>query len=189
MYDLRRSILACGLLLAFVGILSGPAAATGTKASTGSTSAGAKATAHWRHSVRMWRVETWHWERVMGVRLIPSHSRRAIASARLVRLRRLAGLWRRREHRAWRHAHHPPLLAGWMCIHHYEGAWNDAGGPYWGGLQMDLSFQQRYGGWLLRTKGTADRWTPIEQIWVAVHAWRSRGFSPWPNTARDCGLL
>jgi hypothetical protein len=29
----------------------------------------------------------------------------------------------------------------------------------------------------------------MEQIWVAVRAWRTRGFSPWPNTARDCGLL
>ena len=53
---------------------------------------------------------------------------------------------------------------------------------------MDLSFQEEYGGWLLRTKGTADRWTPLEQIWVAVRAWRSRGFSPWPTTARECGL-
>ena len=33
---------------------------------------------------------------------------------------------------------------------------------------MDLSFQQTYGGWLLRHKGTADHWSPLEQIWVAV---------------------
>jgi hypothetical protein len=43
---------------------------------------------------------------------------------------------------------------------------------------------------LLRRKGTADHWTPLEQIWVAEHAYRSgRGFYPWPNTARDCGLI
>jgi hypothetical protein len=53
---------------------------------------------------------------------------------------------------------------------------------------MDLSFQERYGGWLLRHKGTADHWSPLEQIWVAVRAARVRGFSPWPNTARYCGL-
>ena len=54
---------------------------------------------------------------------------------------------------------------------------------------MDLSFQQAYGGWLFRTKGTADHWTPLEQIWTAVRAARVRGFYPWPNTARFCGLL
>jgi hypothetical protein len=65
-----------------------------------------------------------------------------------------------------------------MCIHQYEGSWTDSGGPYWGGLQMDLGFQATYG-----------HWSPLEQIWVAVRAARSRGFSPWPNTARYCGML
>lgn len=188
-YDLRRSILACGLLLAFVGIFSGLAAAAGTTASTSSAQAGTKAVAYWRHRAHMWRVETWHWERVMGVPLIPARARRALETTATVRLRRVSRLWRGREHRAWKRAHHPPLYSGWLCIHHYEGAWNDSGAPYWGGLQMDLSFQQEYGRWLLATKGTANRWTPLEQIWVAVRAWRTRGFSPWPNTARDCGLL
>ena len=74
-----------------------------------------------------------------------------------------------------------------MCIHRYEGAWSDDGSPYYGGLQMDIGFQQHYGGMLLRTKGTADNWTPLEQMWVAERAYRSgRGFYPWPNTARYC---
>ena len=81
------------------------------------------------------------------------------------------------------------LSAAFECIHHYEGAWNDVGGPYWGGLQMNITFQERYGGWLYRTKGTADHWTPLEQIWVAEKALQSRGFWPWPNTARMCGLI
>jgi len=84
---------------------------------------------------------------------------------------------------------HPPHMSDWMCIHHYEGSWQDSGGPYWGGLQMSQSFQQHYGGWLYRTKGTADHWTPLEQIWTAERALRTRGFWPWPNTARVCGLL
>ena len=186
--NLRRSILACGLLLAFAGISTGLAAAAG-KASTSTGHARARTVAYWNHRLRMWRRETWHWQRVMGIPLTPGHARRALASTAVARVHGLSGLWHRREHRAWRHAHHPPELAGWMCIHHYEGAWNDTGGPYYGGLQMDLSFQETYGHWLFRTKGTADRWTPIEQIWVAVHAWHSRGFSPWPSTARACGLL
>ena len=55
---------------------------------------------------------------------------------------------------------------------------------------MDIGFQQRYGADLLREKGTADNWTPVEQMWVAERAYRAgRGFYPWPNTARYCGLM
>jgi hypothetical protein len=104
-------------------------------------------------------------------------------------LRLLARVWRHREAAVRQRATHPPELRGWLCIHRYEGNWRDAGAPYWGGLQMDLPFQATYGGWLLRHKGTADHWSPLEQIWVAVRASRSRGFSPWPNTARYCGML
>jgi hypothetical protein len=104
----------------------------------------------------------------------------------------------------------PPSLSAWMCIHsgikggrwsrslrylgggykvsNGEGSWTDPGSPYWGGLQMDLTFQRTYGGWLLKNKGTADHWTPLEQIWAAVRAYRTRGFGPWPVTGHDCGL-
>lgn len=84
----------------------------------------------------------------------------------------------------------PPHYRAWKCIHKYEGAWNDPNPPYWGGLQMDMSFQRAYGAALLRRKGTADHWTPLEQMWVAEKAYRSgRGFYPWPTTARICGLI
>jgi hypothetical protein len=84
----------------------------------------------------------------------------------------------------------PPHMRQWLCIHRYEGAWTDRGDPYWGGLQMDRGFMRTYGPHLLRRKGTADRWTPLEQMWVAEKAYRSgRGFYPWPNTARACGLV
>jgi len=83
----------------------------------------------------------------------------------------------------------PPHKAQWLCIHRYEGSWTDPGSPYWGGLQMDWGFMSTYGHDLLRRKGTADHWTPHEQMWVAERAWRTRGFYPWPNTARYCGLI
>ena len=55
---------------------------------------------------------------------------------------------------------------------------------------MNIAFQRQYGGHLLQRKGTADRWSPVEQMWVAERAYRSgRGFYPWPNTARSCGLI
>lgn len=85
--------------------------------------------------------------------------------------------------------HDPPHKTQWLCIHRYEGSWQDGGSPYYGGLQMDWDFMWRHGRWLLRHLGTADHWTPHQQMWVAERAWRSRGFWPWPNTARFCGLL
>ena len=83
----------------------------------------------------------------------------------------------------------PPHKAQWLCIHGYEGSWTDPNAPYYGGLQMDWGFMNTYGHELLVRKGTADHWTPHEQMWVAERAWRTRGFGPWPNTARYCGLL
>jgi hypothetical protein len=99
------------------------------------------------------------------------------------------------------------VIHGLICIHHYEGAWNDAtGNGFWGGLQMDRSFQQSYGYKTVTVKlygrvikrikvrftdlwGTADHWPIKAQLDAGVNAYRSRGWYPWPNTARYCGLM
>jgi hypothetical protein len=84
----------------------------------------------------------------------------------------------------------PPHYQQWLCIHGGEGAWDsNTGNGYYGGLQMDYSFMRTYGPALLQKKGPAHNWTPLEQMWVAERAWRDRGFYPWPNTARYCGLI
>jgi hypothetical protein len=84
----------------------------------------------------------------------------------------------------------PPHKSAWQCIHRYEASWSDTGDPYWGGLQMDWDFMRKYGSYLLRLKGPASNWSPVEQMWVAEEALRrGRGFYPWPNTARFCGLI
>jgi hypothetical protein len=140
----------------------------------------------WRRHIRRFRADTRHWQTVIRGR--PPGVSRTLAARSGARLHQMARRWQRRAHRAWYRAKHPPLMRDWLCIHRYEGSWTDSGSPYWGGLQMDLSFQQTYGSWLLRHKGTADHWSPLEQIWVAVRASHSRGFSPWPNTARYCGV-
>ena len=82
------------------------------------------------------------------------------------------------------------LMAGFACIHRYEGAWSaNTGNGYFGGLQMDLTFQRSYGPDYLRAWGTADNWPPSVQVAVAIRAYLSgRGYGPWPNTARLCGL-
>jgi len=84
-----------------------------------------------------------------------------------------------------------PLLSAFLCIHHYEGAWDaNTGNGYYGGLQEDRRFQSQYGPEFVRRWGTADNWPVWAQFLSALRAYRSgRGFYPWPNTARACGLI
>jgi hypothetical protein len=131
-----------------------------------------------------YRHETWRWQRVMGhpvtrdLRSPPAEPGQKIAA------------WKRVAVRTRKRALNPPHKRQWLCIHHHEGSWRDPNAPYYGGLQMDLSFQRAYAPGLLRRKGTADHWTPLEQMWAAERDHRSgRGFYPWPNTARYCGLI
>ena len=139
--------------------------------------------------IHRYRGVTWHWQGLMGVRRTPS-SRAAETDPSHSFKVWVRNLWKRRALRAQRMAAHPPHRAGWLCIHRFEGAWSDPNPPYYGGLQMDLGFQRTYGPELLRHKGTANNWTPLEQMWVAERAHRSgRGYYPWPNTARYCGLI
>jgi hypothetical protein len=141
-----------------------------------------------RDHIDQYRRVTWKWQRLMGRRPTPAyrHERWAGEAYRTW----LRNLWRKRARRAWRRAMNPPHETAWRCIKRYEAAWTDDSAPYYGGLQMDISFQRAYGSALLRRKGTADNWTPVEQMWVAERALRAgRGFYPWPNTARACGLI
>jgi hypothetical protein len=131
---------------------------------------------------------TWHWQGVMGVPQTHTAGR-VLAEMNVPDLRQAVRLWLHRAHAAQLRAQNPPHLRQWLCIHHYEGSWTDSGAPYYGGLQMNLGFQRTYGPWLYLHKGTADHWTPLEQIWTAENAFKSRGFWPWPNTARFCGLI
>jgi hypothetical protein len=138
-----------------------------------------------------YRRETRRWRFVMG---LPAprgqHAPRELAQVGPDYRHWVLKLWKRRALSARERATNPPRLRSWLCIHRYEGRWDDPHAPYYGGLQMDLSFQRSYGAHLLQRKGTADNWTPLEQIWVAERAYRSgRGFYPWPNTARMCGLI
>jgi hypothetical protein len=123
------------------------------------------------------------WQSVMGSR------QRATLKAPLSTVRALR-FWRGQARSVTRLAAHPPHKQGWLCIHRYEGRWSDNGDPYWGGLQMDRGFMSTYAPRVLLRRGWADRWTPLQQMWVAERAHRSgRGYWPWPNTARFCGLL
>lgn len=87
------------------------------------------------------------------------------------------------------------LYEKWRCIHEHEGAWNaNTGNGYYGGLQMDYGFQSAYGSEFIARWGTADRWPVWVQITAAERSYHGyggyggRGFGPWPNTSRMCGL-
>jgi len=145
-------------------------------------------------AIAEFRIDTWRWQSLMKKPRTPTHftERRTTDTAYL---RWMRGLWQRRAERAERQAENPPHRAQWLCIHRYErdpaqGWRTHTGNGYYGGLQMDIHFQRAYGPELLRRKGTANRWTAVEQMWVAERAHGSgRGFYPWPNTARYCGLI
>jgi hypothetical protein len=138
-------------------------------------------------------------------RIYPGKVTRAFASARGRDARSTLRLWQQRGAKATldvaRHGpvspeiRHPAIPAwleqGLLCIHRYEGAWtSNTGNGYYGGLQMDLAFQRLYGGEFLTRFGTADAWPSWAQLEAAGRAYASgRGFSPWPNTARACGLV
>ena len=128
-------------------------------ATTKTTSA---AFAYYGGEIARFQKQTWHWQHVMGVRLTPGGRRLTGLSAQSAR--RTADVWKTRSDAAHRRAMRPPHLREFLCIHRYEGSWTDGGDPYWGGLQMDRTFQRLYGAYLFRTKGTADRWSPIEQV-------------------------
>ncbi len=133
-------------------------------------------------------------------RIYPGRVTRRFASATAGNGRETLRLWQARSALAAAavalHGASRPPIPGFLgdafaCIHHFEGAWtSNTGNGYYGGLQMDLTFQSLYGGEFVRRWGTADNWPAWAQLQTAVRAYESgRGFGPWPNTARACGLI
>lgn len=104
------------------------------------------------------------------------------ANARGRTIRRLQAAQRRDA------AHFFAWLRGAECVHSKEGAWDDPHPPYWGGMQADMDFQRAYGRPYLERWGTADRWPVWAQLHMAYNGWLVRGWQPWPNTSRLCGL-
>jgi hypothetical protein len=133
------------------------------------------------------------------------HPRKAHLSWKRTQVRRELSWWVRTDRLTRKLARVPlsrriPRWSQWQCIAHYESMkiWSmsptsepSSGGAYWGGLQMDVSFQHTYGEDMIRRHhgGLANTWSEPEQITVANRAWQTRGYQPWPNTARSCGLL
>lgn len=118
----------------------------------------------------------WHWRRYRSImRTLPELRRRLDPWANL-RARIPAFYWH-----AFVHLIHPCELHTWYGVDY----------PYYGGLQMDLSFQRSYGSWALARWGTADNWPMVVQVYVAYRAAGpgGRGFYPWPTCAARAGLI
>jgi hypothetical protein len=181
-----RTTLACALTAAAMSVaaLSLPA-----PAKTGDEVLLAPNSHYLLAKIETWRQRTWHWQGVMGTPRFPTAH--LAQQTRSLAFRQWAlRLWKGRAIRAKQRALRPPHRRQWLCIHRYEGTWHsNTGNGYYGGLQMDVGFQRRYGRWLLRRKGLAHRWTPVEQIWVAERGRRVQGWHAWPSTARACGLI
>lgn len=82
------------------------------------------------------------------------------------------------------------ITRGLLCIRQFEGWWTaNTGNGYHGGLQMDMAFQRAYGAPFLNAWGSADHWPAFVQVAVGLRAYlEGRGFGPWPNTRKRCGL-
>ena len=183
----RFLLLLFSSLVLMLGLASGAASLTAPTVMV-HTAKPTREARHHRHQrvdpklLRHLRAVTWRWQATMGRR----RTARPIRPNTAQTLR----FWRRSARSAFHAYLHPPHKAGWLCIHRYEASWSDSGDPYWGGLQMDRGFMAGYAPHHLLRRGWANRWSPLEQMWVAERAYRSgRGFFAWPNTARACGLI
>jgi len=138
-----------------------------------------------------YRARAAHWKARAGApfpRRFPAANPQRVCA----HTRRAAEVWRTRSRRARREAEQlfDVLYSRFRCVHEHEGSWiANTGNGYQGGLQMDASFQAAYGSEYVDRWGGAHRWPVWAQLIAAERARRVRGWTPWPNTARTCGLL
>lgn len=152
--------------------------------------------------IAFYRGHVWRYERRMGKKPTrPTYAEHVVGSCVavgefVIRWRKLAktrrtqlAVWVKRHARSYSYtsiAGRPAHYAGWMCIHSKEGAWNDPGAPYYGGLQMSWNWMGVVPG------GDAGKLAPMHQMWLAERVSAKYGFSyswmsgQWPNTFPPC---
>ena len=104
-------------------------------------------------------------------------------------VRQAADLWRGKA-RGGRSAYDAGSrrLRKWRCVHSHEGAGTSEPGVLRRPADR-LGLPVRLRPVISTPLGHADRWPVWAQLVAAERAYASRGWSPWPNTARACGLL
>ncbi len=126
----------------------------------------------------------------LGIILTPH--RRERDTVDVPALEAMEARWHRRAHRYRAELRRRrPAYEALACIHSYEGSWwaYSPAGPYYGGYQMDPTFEQHYGADYVAIWGNADSWPVPMQTAAAYRATLEVGFTPWPNSAAACGLL
>jgi hypothetical protein len=125
---------------------------------------------------------------------IPRHGhaeRHAVTRADLVEI---LDKWDRKlDHYRAAYARRLPVLQNLRCIHTYEGSWDAVSATvptYYGGLQMDATFEAAYGADVLASSGGAHAnvWPKHDQLMVGYRGYKARGYTPWPTAAAACGL-
>jgi len=182
------------MLALAVGTATAIASTTPSDASSGTTHDGSSsAVRSLRHQIRLTRSRTLRTAYVAALPL-PRHGH---AERSATTIQQLAPILLRWQHRLSYYrsalARRLPVLQGLKCIHSYEGAWTSVSATspaYYGGLQMDRTFELSYGADVVASNAglDANAWSPHDQLMVAMRAYRQVGYSPWPNTAAACGL-
>jgi len=193
----RRRLPAVVLLAAFVAVLvvlvaasrSTVSAATGATSPRGNPplSPGVGRCADARRGLVFYRLARarWYWQMGESMRVVRTVRLPCVHTRPLARRARHEARAARREFERWFEA----TYERFRCVHEHEGSWRDPDPTYFGGLQMDAAFEWAYGREYVRRWGHADRWPVWAQLVAGSRAHRVRGWAPWPNTARMCGLL
>ncbi len=168
------------IILTASTLIAAPAA---TATSSGSTVSTLRAQIrHSRHSA----VVRARW---LGILLHTSHAEQHTTSiSYLIWIR---NTWRHRSAVYWRVlSRRAGVYRALLCIHRYEGSWTaySPAGPYYGGLQMDGSFEAHWGPRFLALFGDARHWPHGIQVAVGYRAVQALGYTPWPVTSQACGL-
>lgn len=141
---------------------------------------------HWMADrIQQYRLTVEHWRLVMGLKPVV----RTLATSGSVEQQFLKA--RRLAHSTYQQYMNPPQKGSFLCIHGYEGSWSDkdsGGNGHYGGVQFGKSEWLRFG-YPYTGKLWAYEATPLEQLWAAYRYWQVSGFYPWPQTARNCGLI
>ena len=77
--------------------------------------------------------------------------------------------------------------SGPACVRRHESGGRygtNTGNGYYGAYQFDLSTWESNGG----GAGLPSSYPPAVQDQIAFNIWSRRGWEPWPNTSRACGI-
>lgn len=146
-----------------------------------------------RKAVRYYRTATWRSQKTALLKPSPSNYSEKRTS-NIAYLRWDVKLWRHKYIKAQKYAQNIPHKGMWFCIHSGEASWTDhaSNNPHYGGLQMGSWFMRTYAPGLLARYGTADKWPPLQQMWVAENAYKREHYSrswlsgQWPATSPPC---